>query len=605
MGAAIHIGAASATFVDSRIAMPQLLGSGEKLDYLVFDCLAEGVMSMLARAKAAGQPAWVADFVDNQIAPHLAELAGRGIKVIANAGGLDPKGCAEALREAARAGGVDLRVASVSGDDLSDRIDTFVKPGTPDMFDGRDLRARFDAGDRPLSLTAYTGAFPIAAALAAGADIVVAGRCVDSATTLGALIHEFGWDAEDFDRLAAGTLIGHLIECTTQVSGGTFTDWQDVPDWANIGFPIAACEADGSAELYKPAETGGLISRGTAAEQMLYEVSDPASYLVPDVVCDFSGVRIEEVAENRVRVSGAKGRGRPEKLKATLTWDAGWRASAMAPIIGLDAMAKAQRVAGALFDRVARLARDRQLPAFAATHYDVIGGESPALGRAICRMVADHPTSEGAQLFAREQSSIITNTVQGLSVPLGTQVRPLTQIGSFLLDRGDLALSVEIDGEPVGFEAVAGGAAAPATAHPTVEPAEPAGERQLAEVPLVALAWVRSGDKGNLFNVGVIARDPEHLPWLWRALTPKAVGRRYAELLELDQADLAVTRYSVPGIDALNLVVENSLQGGMLASPAFDPAAKGMGQFLLEFPVPVPVETKEAIAATAAKETTR
>ena len=582
----VLIGAVSATFVDSRLAMPQLLGSGEPIDFLVFDCLAEGVMSILFRAKAAGQPGWVTDFVEGQVSPYLDQIARRGIKVVANAGGLDPEGCADALRRIAADQNIPIRIASISGDDLSHRIDELVQPGTPDMFEGASVRERLDRGDKPLCLTAYTGAFPIAAALDAGADIVVAGRCVDSATTLGALIHRFGWDAGDFDRLAAGTLIGHLIECTTQATGGTFTDWQDVPDWANIGFPIAACSADGTAEIYKPSGTGGLVSRATLSEQMLYEVSDPARYIVPDVICDFSDVSFEETSSNRVAVSGARGRGRPETLKATLAWDQGWRASALIPIVGLDAHAKAERLADAMFERAGALALAQGLSPYAKFHRDVIGDEGPGMGRVVCRLVADHPDARGAALFAREQSSLITSTAPGVSVPLGTQVRPLTRIASFALDRSEVSLAIEVDGEIVEWADSVGGSE---IVTPPPAPPEPASTTQeCTPKDLVDLAWVRSGDKGNLFNVAVIARRPELLPWLWNALTPEAVSGHYASTLGVDAQSINVERYPVPGIDAMNLVVEHALDGGMLASAAFDPAAKGMGQLLLTFRIPVP-----------------
>ncbi len=581
----VRIGAVSASFVDSRIAMPQLLGSGIPLDYLVFDCLAEGVMSILARARLAGQPAYVNDFVAGQMAPYLIELAERRIKVVANAGGLDPKGCAAAVRKAARDAGVPLRIASIAGDDLSHRMDELVVPGTHDMFDGSDLHARLQAADQTLSLAAYTGAFPIAAALEAGADIVITGRAVDSATVLGPLIREFGWVEGDFDRLSAGTLIGHLIECTTQVCGATFTDWRDVPDWANIGFPVAECTADGSATIIKPAGTGGLISRGTVAEQMLYEIGDPAAYVVPDVVCDWTAVRIEQTGKNRVAVRGAKGRGRPEKLKAALTWDAGWRGTALAPIVGHDAAAKAQRTTDELFARCKTLLRDRQLPPFTRVHFDVIGGEGGGVSTSICRMVADHALQEGAALFAREQSSIMTSMAVGTSVPLGTTVRPLTHFASFLIDRGGVELEVHVDEEAVQFEAVATGFASTED-RPPEPPAAAAPPDGTA--PLLDLAWVRSGDKGDLFNVGVIARQPEALAPLYHALTPAAVAAHFSGKLGKAIAPEAVTRYLVPGIDAVNLLVEHTLDGGMLASPALDPAAKAMGQLLLDLPVPVP-----------------
>ena len=589
---AVHIGAVSASFVDSRIAMPQWLGCGMPIDYLVFDCLAEGVMSILARARKAGQPAYVSDFVDAQMAPYLPELAERGIKVVANAGGLDPEACAAALREAANQAGVSLKIASISGDDLSGRADELVTHATRDMFDDIDLRTELDGADQLLSLTAYTGAFPIAAALAAGADIVVTGRAVDSAATLGPLIHEFGWVEDDFDLLSAGTLAGHLIECTTQVCGATFTDWRDVPDWANIGFPVAICQADGSIELTKPNGTGGLISRGTVAEQMLYEVSDPAAYVVPDAVCDWTGVRLEETGPNRVRISGTRGTGRPEMLKAALTWDRGFRATAMAPIIGHEAAAKAERTASELFKRCDWLADERGLGPYSLHHVDVVGGAGPGASAAICRMIADHPTMAGAGLFAREQSSIMTSMAVGTSVPLGTTVRPLTRFASFLLPRATVSLSTDFgDGPQPAAMAQEGTSRSIGRA---AEPPRPESEA-VDTVPLVALAFARSGDKGNLFNVGVIARESEYLPFLFAALTPQRVAAHYAPVLGRDAAAIGVARYPVPGIDALNLVIGDAMGGGMLSHPGLDPAAKSMAQMLLDFPVPVSAEIRDRI----------
>lgn len=580
----VRIGAVSASFVDSRIAMPQLLNSGIALDYLVFDCLAEGVMSILARQRIAGNPAWVTDFVDAQMSPYLAQISERGIKIIANAGGLDPQGCAGALRQVAAKLGLPLKIASICGDDLSSRAGELVPPGTPDMFDGNDLGSTLASADQFLSLVAYTGAFPIAAALAEGADIVVTGRAVDSAATLGPLIHEFGWGKSDFDLLSAGTLAGHLIECTTQICGATFTDWRDVPDWANIGFPVATCHPDGSVNISKPAGTGGLINRGTVSEQLLYEVGDPAAYIVPDVICDWTGVQIEETGPDQARVFGARGTGAPSRLKAALTWDKGWRASVLTPVIGHESAAKAERTASELFRRCDKLAADRDLPAYALKHVEIIGGNDSGAGTAICRMVADHPAMAGAALFAREQSSTITSMAVGTSAPLGTTVRPLTHFASFLLPRDDVTLSIAIDDREIAYSMATAAAECPQKI--TQEPGSPAGDA-VTTVPLVALAWVRSGDKGNLFNVGVIAREPEYYPWLYHALKPEQVAHHYAPLIQSSCADTHVVRYPVPGINALNLVVNNAMGGGMLAHPGIDNAAKGMGQRLLDFPIPV------------------
>ncbi|MDG6079834.1 DUF1446 domain-containing protein [Erythrobacter litoralis] len=576
----VRIGAASASFVDSRIAMSQLLGCENPLDYIVFDCLAEGVMSILARARIAGEPGYVSDFVTGQIAPYLDVIAEKGVKVIANAGGLDPRACAAAVEAVIARTGIQLTVASISGDNLGHRVDELVNRGTCDMFSGADLGDKLQDADQFLSLSAYTGAFPIARALAEGADIVITGRVVDSATALGALIHEFGWSQGDFDLLSAGTLAGHLIECTTQVTGATFTDWDEVRDWANIGFPIAACHADGMFEIGKPEGSGGIVSVGTVSEQLLYEVGDASAYAVPDVVCDWTGVEVALVGPDRVRVSGAKGRGRPNRLKAALTWDRGWRATALAPIVGQKACAKANRTAAELFKRCSMLLAEADLPGFQHTHCDVIGDDS----RAICRMVADHIDREGAALFAREQSSIMTSMCVGTSVPLGTTVKPLTFFGSFLLERVEVPIIISIGGHDVHFEESIG--LCPSDqADPVGEPAPP-DDDPVSEVPLIALAWARSGDKGDLFNVGVIARKPTFLPHIYHALSPDRVAAHYA--YKLGGSVCEVTRKAVPGIHALNLVVSNSLSGGMLANPSFDPAAKGMAQLLLDFPVPIP-----------------
>ena len=253
IGRTVRIGAATAFFNDSRMGIAQLLEKVEALDYIIFDFLAESVMGGLGRGLAAGTgPGFATDFVDGYILPHLRTLRDRRIRIIANAGGLNPSGCAEALRRGAEAAGLQVRIGVVEGDNLTARVGTVVEPDTADMFDGSSVMEKVAGADQVNSVVAYTGAFPIAAALAAGADVVITGRAVDSALALGALIHEFGWGPDEFDLLAAGTLAGHLLECSAQVTGGTFTDWRDVPDWAGIGMPVGECRADGGLTITKP-----------------------------------------------------------------------------------------------------------------------------------------------------------------------------------------------------------------------------------------------------------------------------------------------------------------------------------------------------------------
>ena len=581
----VRIGGATASFSDTALSVPQLLAGGA-LDYLIFDYLAEGSMGIFGRMQATDPTAgYGTDFLTVHVGPHLNEIASQGIKVVANAGGVNPAGLAGALEKMISEAGLDLTVAYVAGDDLRGREDELRAAGRLDMFTGAGFPENI------LSANAYLGAFPIAAALAQGADIVITGRVVDSAVVLGPLIHEFGWQIDDWDMLAAGTLAGHLLECGAQVTGGTFTDWRDVPDWANMGYPIGECHADGSVIITKPEGTGGLVSIGTVAEQILYEVSDPADYIVADVRCDFSGVELDQIGSDRVRVTGAKGLPATDTYKACITFDCGWRAIAYQPIIGEDASEKATRQAEALFERSRTLLRSRNLPDFTNTDTVLIGSEASFGAHAdpggarevISKLVADHPSQEGAGIFAREQWAGISGMSVGTSINLATNVWPMTGIFLFLIDKKRLVPTMTINGmtHDVPVHSGVQSAAAISTSR-AIEFTAPTDASH--EVNLVDLAWVRSGDKGHLFNVAVIARRPEYLPYLKAALTPEAVGEWYRHLGPDGQSP-DVDAYDVPGLNALNFVVHDALQGGINASTQLDPAAKGMGQMLLRFPV--------------------
>ena len=593
----VRIGGATASFSDTALSVPQLLSHG-RLDYLIFDYLAEGSMGIFGRMQAADPAAgYGSDFLTVHVGPFLHEIAAQRLKVVANAGGVNPAGLASALERMIGEAGLPLTVAFVDGDDLRPRLEELRAADHRDMFTG----ARFP--ENIISANAYLGAFPIAAALGQGADIIITGRVVDSAVVLGPLIHEFGWGVDDFDLLAAGTLAGHLLECGAQVTGGTFTDWRDVPDWANIGFPIGECRADGSVVITKPEGTGGLVSVGTVAEQLLYEVSDPADYIVADVRCDFSDVKLEQIGENRVRVTGARGRPPTDSYKVCVTFDGGWRCVAYQPIIGEDAVEKAKRQGEALFARARSLLRARNMPDFSLTDMVMIGGEA-SFGahrqqgdtrELICKLVADHPDALGAQIFAREQWAGISGMSVGTSINLATNVLPMTSIFLFLLDKRAVTARVTYEGVARDVP-VPRGVALPPPAHPA--PPSVLTEPTETSVDLVRLAWARSGDKGHLFNVAVIAREPGYLPYLRAALSTEAVSIWYRHLGPGDQPP-PVDRYEVPGLHALNFVVNNALVGGINASTRLDPAAKGMAQMLLRFPVPVPA----ALAAELGSDT--
>ncbi|MGD9945915.1 MAG: acyclic terpene utilization AtuA family protein, partial [Burkholderiaceae bacterium] len=288
-GKRVRIGGASGFWGDSSVGAPQLVASGG-IDYLVFDYLAELTMSILASARLKNpELGYATDFVAVAMKSVLRDAMAAGIRIVSNAGGVNPQACARALAALAAEQGVEVRIAVVEGDDVSGLLPALREEGVREMFSGAALPPKV------LTANAYLGAQPIKAALDAGAQVVITGRCVDSAVTLGVLMHEFGWSPDDLDQLAGGSLAGHILECGCQATGGLHTDWESVPDWAHIGYPIAECRADGSFVATKPAGTGGLVTPAVIGEQMLYEIGDPAAYMLPDVCCDFAGVTMTQV----------------------------------------------------------------------------------------------------------------------------------------------------------------------------------------------------------------------------------------------------------------------------------------------------------------------
>lgn len=586
----IRIGGACAGWGDGTMAVPQLVQGG-RLDYLIFDFLSEFFMPVLGRMRGMN-PAlgYATDFAGTLIAPNLAEITRQGIKLVANAGGVNPAACAAAFERMTAEAGVKLKITYVAGDDLLDRAGDLAAAGYREMFTGEHWP------DRPLTgINAYLGAAPIAAALARGADVVITGRIVDSALVLGPLIHEFGWSLNDYDRLAAGSILGHLLECGAQATGGLFTDWRDVPDWANIGYPIAECHADGSAIITKAPDTGGLVSIGTVAEQLLYEVGDPQRYLLPDVTADMSGIVLEQMGPDRVRVSGARGVAPSDLYKACATYDDGWRGVVAFPIRGPEAKAKAERVANEVLKRVGTMLRGRNIADFRRTTVEIMGAESSYGARArhqdsrevICRIAVEHDDKDAINLLFREQGTGSISMAPGhVGMTLGVTMTEVARVFSFLIPKSALTATLTVDGatETVAVPLERGfrpDLVAPLPPVPT-STVDAGG----ATVPLLALAWVRNGDKGDIANVAVIARRPEYLPYIAAALTPDSVRDWYVHMLR-NGATGQVDRFYVPGIAAFNFLLHGALDGGCTASLRFDPLGKSVAQEILDFPVPV------------------
>lgn len=593
-GKSVRIGGAAGFWGESDVGLPQFLAQGD-LDYVVFDYLAEITMSIMARARAKDpDKGYATDFVTAVLKPNLAEVARQGVKLVSNAGGVNPLACAAAVEALIAEAGLDLKVAVITGDDLLDRSEALAGKGYGEMFSGE----TFPDPAAVASVNAYLGAFPIARALSAGADIVITGRCVDSAVTLGICVHEFGWSHEDWDALSAGSLAGHILECGPQATGGNYTDWEDVADTLHeIGYPIAEISGDGAFTVSKPEGTGGTVTVGTVGEQMLYEIGDPQAYTLPDVTCDFSEVRLEQIAPDRVRVTGAKGRAAPASYKVSTTYSDGWRAGVVWFFVGEDAGRNGRAFADASLKRANAKLRAMNAPAFDEELVEVIGdgssyGAAGPSGDVAVKIAVKHRDARAAGLILRESTGLGLSAPPGLSAFSGSRPKPspVVRLFSFLIPKGEVPIRMHIGGETVdlGAEPVPD---SPAAVSPSA-PAAP-GDAQVS-VPLHRLAFARSGDKGNKANIGILPRDPAYGPYIWAAMDEAEIARRFAHYL--DGPDARVERFWMPGTGAMNILLHDVLGGGGVASLRNDPQAKTYGQILLRAEIPVPASIAENLA---------
>ncbi len=589
----IRIGGASGFWGDSPEGARQLILSGE-VDYVVFDYLAEITMSLLGRARAK-DPAmgYAPDFIADVIKPFARVIAERKLKIISSAGGVNPIACKEAIERELAAQGVSLTVAAVIGDDISPLVPELRQEDVKDMKSGAGLPSGVSTGN------AYVGALPVAAALREGASIVVTGRAADSALALGALVHEFGWQPHDYDRMAAGSLAGHVIECGPQSTGGVFTDWREVADgWDNIGYPIVECAADGTFTVTKPTGTGGKVSMATVAEQICYETGDPGNYVLPDVVCDLRSIAVVETGPDRVLVSGVRGKAPTDTYKVSITYQDGFRSIATLMVNGRDAVEKAQAMASAILKKVRRILDREGLGDFDDVSTEILGAEatygphsrSGANREVMMKIAARHRSRAAMDIFAREIAPASTSMGQGTAGVMGgrPKVQPVLRLFSMLLQKDRVNLSIVVgDKQPLDVPVPVEGQSLPAAVPDEVRAvAFPQGET--VSVPLVRLAYGRSGDKGDDSNIAIIARRPEFASEIERQLTSDAVKEYMAHVVAGP-----VQRFAWPGLNGFNFLLYRSLGGGGIASLRYDPQGKAHAQMLMDFPIKVPADWVE------------
>ncbi|WP_188187673.1 acyclic terpene utilization AtuA family protein [Nonomuraea sp. SYSU D8015] len=541
-------------FYGDRLSAAREMVEGGPIDVLTGDWLAELTMLILAGNRLKGRPGYAPTFL-RQLEDVLGTCLDKGIKIVSNAGGLDPAGCAAAVRELATRLGLSPAVAHVIGDDLTGQPLDLVNADT-----GEKLAAT------PLTANAYLGGRPIAAALSAGADVVVTGRVTDAALVTGPGMWRYGWGPDDLDALAGSVVAGHVIECGCQATGGNYAFFQDVPDLAHCGFPIAELRADGSAVITKHPGTGGMVTVGTVTAQLVYEIAGPR-YPGPDVVARFDTITLTEDGPDRVLVSGVRGEPPPGTLKVAVNYLGGYRNTMTLVLTGLDVAAKARVAEEAIWARIPRESFDQvdvALTEAGLLRITVMDANRDKVGRAFSAAVVETGLSSYPGFY-------------GLTPP--GDASPYGVYWPVLVPADEVRPRVFMDGNELTF----GIEPPPAPRASGSLPPPGRGERRRAagdggptvRAPLGRVAGARSGDKGGNANLGVWADTAGRYDWLAGHLTVA----RLKELLP-DLAAYRIDRYELPNIKALNFVVHGLLGRGVAASPRMDPQAKALGEEL-------------------------
>jgi hypothetical protein len=586
----IRIGNAGGYWGDDLDALRRQL-TGGPLDYITMDFLAEITMSIL-RKQQLKNPAlgYAGDFL-TQLETCLPLIVEKNVRVINNAGGINPVGLGREILALARRKGFDLKVGVVYGDDISGQLYELTAAG--EKFTNMETGEGFTGvRNRVSSANVYLGAEPVVAALDAGCQIIVTGRVTDTGLTLAPMIHEFGWDMEDWDKMAAGIVAGHVIECGAQASGGNITDWEQVPHFHNMGYPIIEMHSSGEFFVTKHRKTGGLVCEKSVKEQLVYEMGDPAQYISPDGVAFFDTIRVEEAGGDRVKISGVRGGPAPEMFKVSMAYDDGWKADGEILVSGPDIKKKAAAVEEIFWKKVGHTFQQTStsLVGAASCWPESVAGCEP--NEIYLRFGVRDQDRGKIMDFAKALPALILAGPSGMAVSTQGRPRPRQVVAYWpaLMRRDGVTAKILIldtagaeDFLEIEFP-VRGEVGVPVFSNePKVrrKPVKLSGA--MKEVKLRRLCYARSGDKGDTCNIGILARSPRVYDWMVARLTAPVVKKFFR-----GQVFGKVTRFELDNLEGLNFLLEQALGGGGTTSLLVDPQGKTMSQALLEMKVKVP-----------------
>jgi hypothetical protein len=583
----IKIGNAGGYWGDDLGALKRQIEGG-KLDFVGIDFLAEITMSILQKQRTRNpELGYAADFV-NQMREVWPAASTKGTRVLCNAGGVNPVGLGKALVKLAKELKIGAKVGVVTGDDIMHRLDELAK-----HLDNMETGESFGGiRDRVSAANVYFGAAPLVAALDHGADVVVTGRCTDTALTMAPLIHSFGWAEDDWDKLASSVVGGHILECGAQATGGNFTDWRDVKSFKNFGYPVLIGEKDGSFTITKHGRTGGLVNSGTVREQLVYEMGDPGTYITPDVVADFRTIDLSDSGSNKVKVTGLQGRPPPDNLKVSIAYRDGWKASGSIIICGPNALEKARVFSEIFFARLEHK-YEGQLVEFVghnACHRSMAPKTEP--NEVLLRLAVRDSDKAKVRDFGMLLPSIILSGPPGVAIT-GGRPKPQEILAYWpaLVPRELIEMKVEVFGTGRGKPKVARVRVPPAAppqapprlARPELPVLKAGGAKKKAS--LSQIAFGRSGDKGDTCNVGIVARSDLAYTWLRSYLTPARLKKWFGDLVLGP-----ITRHEVACIRSLNFLCEQALDGGGTRSLRLDAQGKTFAPAVLGREVEIPTK---------------